>query len=167
MIDFSKITTIILDVDGVLTDGTVQAYATGEQVRTFYIKDGYALDRAVKAGYNVAIISGGLEIGVKKRLEFLGVKDIFMNVKDKVESFQAYIKDKNIDPATVLYMGDDVPDIKISKLVGISTCPNDAAIDVKENASFISPFNGGKGAVRDIIEKVMRAQGKWTVGEWL
>lgn len=166
MMDFSEINTFILDVDGVMTDGSIIAHKTGEHARNFYIKDGYAIEKAIQNGYNVIIITGGFEEGVKRRLEFLGVKDIFMGVKDKISLFKEYTKDKNINTSQILYMGDDIPDYKMLKLVGLPTCPNDAVGDIKEICKYISPFNGGRGAVRDVIEKTMKAQGKWDIENW-
>jgi 3-deoxy-D-manno-octulosonate 8-phosphate phosphatase (KDO 8-P phosphatase) len=166
MLGFSTINTFIFDVDGVLTDGSVQSYATGEHARTFYIKDGYAIEKAVQYGYNVIIISGGFEEGVRSRLKFLGIKDIFLGVKDKLELFDNYKKDKNIKTDQILYMGDDIPDYKMLKLVGLPTCPSDAVEDIKQICKYISPFPGGRGAARDVIEKVMRAQGKWEIEKW-
>ena len=166
MSDFSKITTFILDVDGVLTDGTVHSFADGEHARTFFIKDGYAMEKAMQSGYNITIISGGFEKGVENRLKFLGVKDIFLGVKDKLALFNSYKKEKNIKEDEILYMGDDIPDYKMLKLVGLPTCPNDAANDIKEICQYVSPYNGGRGAVRDVIEKVMKSQGKWLKEQW-
>lgn len=166
MADFSKITTFIFDVDGVMTDGSVQSFADGEHARTFYIKDGYAIEKAIQNGYNLIVISGGFEKGVHNRLTFLGVKDIFLGVKDKLELYNNYKKEKHLNEDQILYMGDDIPDYKMLKLVGLPTCPNDAANDIKEICTYISPFNGGRGAVRDVIEKVMKSQGKWLKEQW-
>jgi 3-deoxy-D-manno-octulosonate 8-phosphate phosphatase (KDO 8-P phosphatase) len=166
MADFKEVNTFIFDVDGVLTDGSVQSYADGEHARRFYIKDGYALEKALHCGYNIIIISGGFEEGVKHRLAFLGIKDIYLGVKDKIEVYNSCIKSKNISTKNVLYMGDDIPDLKILRLVGLPTCPADASQDIKDVCSYISEFNGGRGAVRDVIEKVMRSQGQWKINEW-
>jgi 3-deoxy-D-manno-octulosonate 8-phosphate phosphatase (KDO 8-P phosphatase) len=164
--NFKNINTFIFDVDGVLTDGGLHAHADGEQTRVFNIKDGFAMEKAVKAGYNMVIISGIDEKGVRLRLERLGVKDIFLGVKDKLALFNDYIKEKNIKPDTILYMGDDIPDLKIMKLVGLPSCPDDAIDDIKEISLYISPFDGGKGAARDVIERVMTAQHKWLKEQW-
>ncbi len=166
MPNFSKITTFIFDVDGVMTDGTVHSFADGEHARTFYIKDGYAIEKALQSGYNIIVISGGFEKGVHNRLTFLGIKDIFLGVKDKLTLFDEYKKEKNLDEDQILYMGDDIPDYKMLKRVGLPTCPNDAANDIREICKYISPFNGGRGAVRDVIEKVMKSQGKWLKEQW-
>jgi 3-deoxy-D-manno-octulosonate 8-phosphate phosphatase (KDO 8-P phosphatase) len=166
MPNFSKITTFIFDVDGVMTDGTVHSFADGEHARTFFIKDGYAIEKALQNGYNIIIISGGFEKGVHNRLTFLGIKDIFLGVKDKLTLFEEYKKKKNLEEEQILYMGDDIPDYKMLKRVGLPTCPNDAANDIREICKYISPFNGGRGAVRDVIEKVMKSQGKWLKEQW-
>ena len=155
------ISTFIFDVDGVLTDGTVQVTDNGQSLRTFHIKDGYAMQLAVKSGYNVCIISGGDGIGMSKRFSNLGITDVFLAAGDKVDIFNNYLSDKNITAAEVLYMGDDIPDLKVMKLVGLPTCPADAVEEIKAISKFISPYNGGKTAVRDIIEKVLKIQGKW------
>ena len=152
-------------MDGVLTDGHVIALASGEQPRTFLVKDGYAIEQAIKAGYRVAIISGGAQEGVRRRLEFLGIKDIFLNVKLKLPVLEKYLSDNNINPETVLYMGDDIPDIEPMDYVGLSACPADAAEDVLTISKYISVKDGGKGAVRDVIEKVMKAQDNWLVNK--
>lgn len=156
-----EITTFIFDVDGVLTDGSIQATDSGELLRTFNIKDGYALNSALKRGFNVCIISGGSGIAMQQRFSKLGIKHIFLGVGDKVEIFRKYIAENNIEAKNVLYMGDDMPDCKVMQLVGLSCCPADAVSDIKEISDFISPYNGGKTAARDIIEKIMKIQGKW------
>ncbi|WP_316796780.1 3-deoxy-D-manno-octulosonate 8-phosphate phosphatase [Pedobacter agri] len=155
------ITTFIFDVDGVLTDGSVQVNDNGQSLRTFNIKDGYALQLAVKRGYNVCIISGGDGIAMAKRFSNLGITDVFLGTGDKVSIFNQYLLDKKITAGEVLYMGDDIPDLKVMKLVGLPTCPADAVDEIKAISTFISPYQGGKTAARDIIEKVMKLQGKW------
>lgn len=159
--DFSKITTFILDVDGVLTDGMVHAFADGEFARVFNIKDGYAIEKALKAGYHVCIISGGFETGVHKRLEFLHIPHIYLGIKNKVEVFEKYLLENNILPHQVLYMGDDLPDWEVMQLCGIATCPADASIDILAISDYISSKDGGKGAVRDVIERTMKSQDRW------
>jgi 3-deoxy-D-manno-octulosonate 8-phosphate phosphatase (KDO 8-P phosphatase) len=166
MADFSQIKTFIFDVDGVLTDGTVMANTSGEQTRRFYVKDGYGIEKALKAGFHILIITGGFEDGVEKRLRFLGITDIFMGVKDKLATFEEYTKKKNLNKEEILYMGDDIPDYQMLKRVGLPTCPADASEDILALAQYISPYDGGRGAVRDVIEKVMRAQDKWTPELW-
>jgi len=156
-----SITTFVFDVDGVLTNGDILASDSGELLRTFNIKDGYALQLAVKKGYHVCIISGGRGQAMEKRFEGLGIPDIFLGISNKVEVFKEYLEICNLKAGEVLYMGDDLPDLQVMKLVGIPTCPADASPEIKEICLYISPFKGGKTAVRDVIEKVLRVQGKW------
>ncbi len=151
----------VFDVDGVLTDGLVHVTESGEQLRQFNIKDGYALQLAVKRGYHVAIISGGRSNGVKLRLQGLGIKDIFLGVDSKTEIYSNLLKANSLIAEQVLYMGDDVPDIAAMKLSGLPVCPADAVNEVKEISVYISGKDGGKGCVRDVIEKVMKIQGQW------
>lgn len=155
------ITTLIFDVDGVLTTGDILASNTGEFLRSFNIKDGYALQLAVKKGYHVCIISGGSGEAMQKRFEGLGIKNIYLGVSDKVAIFEQILAQYQLQPAEVLYMGDDISDYKIMKLVGLPTCPADAVEEIKALSTYISPYNGGKTAVRDVIEKVLKLQGKW------
>jgi 3-deoxy-D-manno-octulosonate 8-phosphate phosphatase (KDO 8-P phosphatase) len=159
------ITTFIFDVDGVLTDGGVFVTDTGERFRQFNIKDGFALQLAVKCGYNVAAISGANAEGSRIRLTDLGLIDIFLGSKDKVATYNTYLADNNIDPQTVVFMGDDIPDLKVMQLAGLPVCPADAVEEIKAISTYISPIPGGKGCARDIIEKVMKVQGKWMNAE--
>lgn len=151
----------VFDVDGVLTDGKVLALASGEQARSFLVKDGYGIERALLAGYHVAIISGGAQEGVQKRLEFLKIKHIHLGVKDKVEVFNQLCQQLQIQPGEVLYVGDDLPDYEVMQLVGLPCCPNDAVEEIKAISMYVSDKNGGEGCVRDVIEKVMKVQGTW------
>lgn len=155
------ITTFIFDVDGVLTNGTVQVSDSGQSLRTYHIKDGYALQLAVKRGYHVCIISGGDGPSMAKRFANLGITDVFLAAGNKVNIFNRYVADKNINPNQVLYMGDDMPDLQVMQLVGLPTCPADAVEEIKAISQYISPFKGGQTAARDVIEKVMKIQGKW------
>ena len=156
-----EITTFIFDVDGVLTNGDIIASDSGEFLRTFNIKDGYALQLAVKRGYLVCVISGGKGLAMQRRFEGLGIQEIFLGVSDKVEVYNTLLTKYNISGQETLYMGDDIPDFKIMQLVGLPTCPADAVAEIKSISDYISPHTGGKTAVRDIIEKVMRVQHKW------
>ncbi|MHA4894790.1 KdsC family phosphatase [Pedobacter sp. PWIIR3] len=155
------VNTFIFDVDGVLTDGSILASDSGEFLRTFNIKDGYALQLAVKRGFLVCIISGGKGMAMQKRFEGLGIQEIFLHVSDKVQVFNDLLTKYNLVKEEVLYMGDDIPDLKVMNLVGVPTCPADAVPEIKTISAYISPYLGGKTAVRDIVEKVMRLQGKW------
>ena len=157
----NDITTFIFDVDGVLTDGSVHITPTGEMLRTMNIRDGFAMKAAIESGYNVCIISGGSNEGVRTRLKNLGITDIYMATPDKVETFKEYCELYTISPEHVLYMGDDIPDFHVMQLVGLSTCPQDSSPEIKSISTYISHRNGGKGAARDVIEQVMKVQGKW------
>jgi 3-deoxy-D-manno-octulosonate 8-phosphate phosphatase (KDO 8-P phosphatase) len=156
-----KINTFIFDVDGVLTNGEILASDSGEYLRTFNIKDGYALQLAVKKGYHVAIISGGSGAAMQKRFEGLGIPDIFLGVSDKVAVYQNLVLKHKLEASQILYMGDDIPDLNVMKLVGLPTCPADAVPEIKAISAYISPYEGGKTAVRDIVEKVLRVQNQW------
>jgi len=157
----ADINTFIFDVDGVLTDGTITVTTDGEMLRTMNIKDGFALKTAVDAGFNICIISGGSNEGVRKRLAGLGIKDIFLGAHNKIEQLNEYLSKHNITKPQVLYMGDDIPDYPVMKLVGLPCCPQDAVPEIKSVSKYISHKNGGKGAVRDVIEQVLKVQGKW------
>ena len=151
----------IFDVDGVLTDGIVHVTETGEQLRQFNIKDGYALQLAVKRGYIVAVITGGRSAGVRLRLKGLGISDIFMEVDSKIEVFNQFLNNNNLHTEQVLYMGDDIPDYQVMQLAGLPVCPADAVEEIKSLSSYISSRDGGKGCVRDVIEKVLKIQNQW------
>jgi len=151
----------VFDVDGVLTDGTVLALESGEQTRRFNIKDGYGIEKALLAGYPVAIISGGNQIGVQKRLEFLKIQHIFLGVKNKTEVLSNLCSSLGIHTSEILYVGDDLPDFEAMQQVGLPCCPQDAIQEIKEISLYVSDKNGGHGCVRDVIERVMKVQGKW------
>ncbi|QCR23684.1 HAD family hydrolase [Pontibacter sp. SGAir0037] len=159
--DLTRINTFIFDVDGVLTDGALYVFADGEKVRAFNIKDGFAMKHALRQGYRVAIISGKNEPGVRVRLEELGIEDIYLGAEDKVDVFEDYIYLQGIHPATVAYMGDDMPDLEVMQRCGVRACPADAADDIREISTFISTKGGGKGAARELIEKIMKEQDTW------
>ena len=156
-----NITTFIFDVDGVLTDGSLTITTSGDMLRTMNAKDGYALKQALNKGYNVCVISGGTNEGVKKRLENLGFEDIFLGAHDKLVPYKKYIKKKNIKSENVLYMGDDIPDIPVMQNIGLATCPQDAVQEVKRISKYISHKKGGKGCVRDVIEQVLKVKNDW------
>jgi 3-deoxy-D-manno-octulosonate 8-phosphate phosphatase (KDO 8-P phosphatase) len=151
----------VFDVDGVLTDGKILALASGEQARSFLVKDGYGIERALLAGYHVAIISGGNQEGVQKRLEFLKIKHIHLGVKDKVPVLHELCAQLNITLQNVLYMGDDLPDYDAMKVAGLPCCPADAVQEIKAISEYVSDRDGGQGCVRDVIERVMKVQGTW------
>ena len=159
---FRPITTFIFDVDGVLTDGTVLVLAGGLQARRMHIKDGFALQLAIKKGYRVRVISGGNSPEVAERLYKLGVTDVHMSVLDKKGLIEAYLETEGLKKEEVLYMGDDLPDLPAMQAVGLSCCPADSAADVLEAAQYVSPLPGGFACVRDVIEKVLRLNGHWS-----
>ncbi len=162
---FKPITTFILDMDGVLTNGTVLVTPDGEMLRNMNIKDGYALQLAVKKKYRVVILSGGHSQAVIDRLRNLGVFEVFMKVADKKFSLDKYVHGNNLQPEEVIFMGDDIPDLEAMKTVGVGCCPADAVEEIKEVCKYISPLKGGEGCVRDVIEKVLKLQGKWNHDE--
>lgn len=156
-----QITTVILDVDGVLTNGTVTIMPNGELVRQMNIKDGYAMKTAIDNGLRICVISGGKNEGVRTRLQNLGIKDVYLGAHDKIEQYHELVDMYNLSAEEVLYMGDDIPDYPVMKLVGLPCCPNDAAPEIQQISKYISYKKGGEGCVRDIIEQILRVQGKW------
>lgn len=156
-----KISTFIFDVDGVLTNGAVLVTEAGEQLRQFNIKDGYALQLAVKKGYKVCVISGGKSAGVDKRLRGLGITDIFLGVHDKIAVFEQYVLANQLVKEEIMYAGDDIPDLQVMQVVGVPICPADAVEEIKEVSDYISSKKGGEGVARDVIEKVLKIQGNW------
>lgn len=156
-----NITTCIFDVDGVLTDGTITITTSGEMLRTMHTKDGYAIKAALKAGFNVCIISGGTNEGVRERLKALGVTDIYLGAHHKKDELREYMDSYNIKPEQALFMGDDLPDYEVMQMVGMACCPQDAVPEIKAISHYISHKDGGKGCVRDVIEQVLKVHGKW------
>lgn len=162
---FKPITTFVLDVDGVLTDGTVQLLPDGEQSRKMSIKDGYALQLAIKKGYRIAVISGGRSESVVSRLQGLGIYDIYTGVTDKKDKLEDYVSENDLRWDEVLFMGDDIPDYMAMQLAGLAVCPADAAPEIKSICRYISPVTGGNGCVRDVIEKVLKLNDHWLMDE--
>jgi len=156
-----NIKTFIFDVDGVLTDGSLLIDSDGNMLRKMNVKDGYALKVAIDSGYNVCIISGGNNESVRKRLKGLGIKEIHLGSENKTEQLNSFIKKYDLDKKNILFMGDDIPDIPVLKIIGLPCCPQDATPEVKNLCSYVSHKNGGMGAVRDVIEQVMKIQNKW------
>ena len=159
--EFKKVTTFIFDIDGVLTDGTLFVLRDGLQARQMHVKDGFGLQMAMKNGYHVFIISGGISEESRKRLEYLGLKDIHIGISDKTKFVTDLLKNKKIKWEEVLFMGDDLPDMPLMNKVGLSACPADAVNEVKHIVKYVSPINGGWGCVRDVIEKVLKVNGHW------
>lgn len=161
MSPFQHITTFVFDVDGVFTNGEILVMENGDMLRIMSTRDGQAVKCAIEAGYKVAVITKGASDGVRKRFEYLGLIDIYDKLAEKLASFDDLLGKYSIKESEVLYMGDDLPDIPLLKRAGVSACPADAVLEVRELSHYISPFNGGKGCVRDVIEKTLRLQGKW------
>lgn len=159
---FSAIHTFIFDVDGVLTNNEILITEAGELLRKMNVRDGLAIKIAIDKGYRIAIITGGRSEGVKKRLEALGIKDIYSGISEKLEAFEEFMETYDLDPVGVLYMGDDLPDYPVMRRVGMATCPKNSAPELFPIANYISPYNGGEGCVRDVIEKVLRLKGEWS-----
>jgi len=162
---FKNIRVFVFDVDGVLTDGALLVLNDGQMARRMHIKDGYAIQLAIKKGYKLIVVSGSQSDAVINRLNKLGVIDIRMNVSDKLEILQSIISEYKVKTEELLFMGDDMPDLPAIKIAGLSCCPADAANEIKEVAHYISPLNGGMGCVRDVIEKVLKLNSHWSENE--
>lgn len=153
--------TFIFDVDGVMTNGVVLLTPEGGMLRSMNVKDGYIMQLAVKKGYRIIIISGGSCEAVRRRFTLLGLKDIHLSISNKMEIYEKLILEYGIDPAHVLYMGDDIPDYEVMRKVGVPACPADAVEEIKAISKYISSRKGGEGCVRDVIEQVMKVQENW------
>jgi 3-deoxy-D-manno-octulosonate 8-phosphate phosphatase (KDO 8-P phosphatase) len=163
--DLNKIKTFIFDVDGVLSRQTISLALDGNPIRTTNVRDGYAINLAMKNGFGIAIITGGDSPSVKRRYEALGVKYIYLKSKIKMLDFRDYIEKTGYKPEEIVYIGDDIPDYEVMQLVGLPVAPADAAPEIKQIAKYISKKKGGEGVVRDVIEQVLKVQGKWLNGE--
>lgn len=164
MLDQLKnIKAFVFDMDGVLTDGSLIVHPEGELIRTMNVKDGYAMQFAIKQGFPIAIISGGTSKPAEIRFQKLGIKAIYLGVRNKTAVLEDWLKSINLSADQALYMGDDMPDWEVMQRVGVKSCPKDAIPEIQAISDYISPFNGGKGCVRDIIEKVLKLQNKWSV----
>ena len=157
----ARVEAFVFDVDGVMTDGGIIPTSDGDFIRHYNAKDGYALAYAVKMGYKVCVISGGHGRLLERRLQMLGIHRYYIDCMDKITTLRSYLAEEGLDPQNVIYMGDDIPDLECMREVGIPVCPADAAAEVLEIARYVSEFNGGAGAVRDIVEQVLRARGDW------
>ncbi len=157
----NSISCFVFDIDGVLTNGSLVITEEGNMLRTMHIRDGFALKAAAENGYHIFIISGSSSDGVRIRLNRLGISEVHMKVEDKSKQLDELLSKYKITHSQVLYMGDDVPDLQVLKTVGIATCPADAMPEIKKECIYISEKPGGHGCVRDVIEQVMRLQGKW------
>lgn len=159
--DLSKIKAIIFDVDGVLSKQTIGMDVEGEPLRTMNVRDGYAIQLAVKLGLHIVILTGGHSPNIILRYEYLGVKDIFIRCAVKIKTYDELLAKYRLKDEEVIYMGDDIPDYEIMRRCGCPCAPRDAAPDIKAISCYVSSFDGGEGCARDVIEQVLRAQGKW------
>ncbi len=159
--NLGEVKAFVFDVDGVFTDGKLYVNPDGEYIRSMNIKDGYAVQHAVKQGYIVGIITGGNTESVKVRFNSLGITDVYMKSMDKMEDFKDFYFKYDLDPQDILYMGDDIPDYEVMAQVGFPTCPANAVEEIKSISKYISDVKGGEGCVRDVIEQVMKLHGKW------
>jgi 3-deoxy-D-manno-octulosonate 8-phosphate phosphatase (KDO 8-P phosphatase) len=159
--DLARVKAFIFDIDGVLSLQTISLNAFGVPNRTVNLRDGYALQLAVKKGYFVGVISGSNSKEYQRRLKLLGIKDIYLNSRTKVEHFNNFLKKNNLNRDNVLFMGDDIPDFEVMKAAGVAVCPADADSEIKQVASYISDKKGGEGCVRDVIEQVLRLHNNW------
>lgn len=162
--ELQKIKALVFDVDGVLSANCIPLHPSGEPMRMINIKDGYAMQLAVKRGYRLAIITGGKTESIRKRFEGLGIEDVYMAASYKMAQFEDFLQKRELKASEVLYMGDDIPDYEVMKICGFPCCPADAAPEIKAISRYISPINGGYGCGRDVIEQVMKANGDWLSG---
>lgn len=158
-----QIKAFAFDVDGVLTDGTMISTLEGDLLRTFNAKDGFAIRMCDIHKYPIGIITGGESDSILKRFMGIGIKpeNIFQKIRNKVPFFMEFCKNNGLSPEEVAYIGDDIPDLDVLKICGLSVCPGDAANEVKAICDYISLYPGGKGCVRELIEQVLKVQGKW------
>ena len=159
--DLKEIKAIIFDIDGVLSSKTITLSSEGEPLRTVNIKDGYAIQLAMKLGLRIAIMTGAKVTSIRKRYEGLGVEDIYIGCSVKIETYETFLHKYGLTDKEIMYMGDDIPDLEIMRRVGCPVCPKDACPEIKEVSIYVSDRIGGHGCGRDIIEQVLRAQGKW------
>ncbi|MCX8079782.1 MAG: HAD hydrolase family protein [Bacteroidia bacterium] len=160
------ITTVIMDVDGVLTDGKVLVMPDGALVRNLSSKDGYTIQLAIKKGIILCIMSGGNNALVAEVMKKAGVQHIFINQYDKLQCYKDFVYINNLKEEEIMYLGDDLPDWEVMKRCGLAACPADAAYEIKEISHYVSPFRGGDGFVRDVLEQLLRARDKWEIGNW-
>ncbi len=159
--DLVRVKAFVFDIDGVLSQQTVSLNSFGVPNRTVNLRDGYALQLAVKKGYPIGIISGSRSKEYQRRLKMLGIKDIYLNSRAKLDHFNTFLKRHNLNKSDVLFMGDDIPDFAVMKEAGVAVCPSDADIEIRQVAAYISDKKGGEGCVRDIIEQVLRLHDNW------
>ncbi len=159
--DIARIRAFVFDVDGVFTDGGIIPTPDGDFIRKYHAKDGYAVAYALKAGYDICIITGGRGKSLEMRFKLLGVTEFHSNCADKLSVMKEYMERRGLQPEEVMFMGDDIPDLDAMRYSGIPVCPADAAVEILEVARYVSQFKGGEGCIRDVIEQVLRAQDRW------
>jgi 3-deoxy-D-manno-octulosonate 8-phosphate phosphatase (KDO 8-P phosphatase) len=159
--DLVRVKAFIFDIDGVLSLQTITLNSFGVPNRTVNLRDGYAIQLAVRKGYHIGIISGSRSKEYQKRLKLLGVNDIYLRSRNKIENFNTFLKKYNLQKSEILFMGDDIPDFEVMKEAGIPVCPSDADSEIKQVSSYISDKKGGEGCVRDVIEQVLRLHNNW------
>lgn len=159
--DLTRIKGIAFDVDGVLSPSTCQLNESGHPIRMGNVKDGFAMQYAVKVGLKIAIITGGFSMEIAHRMKVIGIEDVWQNASEKLPVLEKWMGEKGLSSGEIIYVGDDIPDMKCLQRAGVSCCPADAATEVIEECDYISKVMGGYGVARDIIEQVLRAQGKW------
>ena len=157
------ITCFVFDVDGVFTNNQLIATENGDLQRSFNAKDGFALKTAIEKDYHVCIITGGNSAAVHRRFELLGVKHNYYKVSDKLKVLKEFLNQENILAENVLYIGDDIPDHEAMSICGLKCCPNDATPEIQQLADYICTQKGGDACVREVIEMVLKVQGKWFV----
>ena len=163
--DLTRLKALIFDVDGVLSKPVMNLSPEGDPVRTVNVKDGYAMQLAVKTGLNLCIITGARVESVRWRYEGLGIKDVYIASSVKMNDFNHFVRKYDLQPEEILYMGDDIPDWQVMKLCGLPCCPADACPEIQSICRYVSPFRGGEGCVRDVVEQVLKVQGKWMKDE--
>ena len=163
--DLKKIKAIVFDVDGVLSAETIQMDDKGEPIRTINIKDGYAIQLAVKHGLHLAIMTGGHNDNIRLRYDYLGVKDVYINCSMKINVWSEFLHKYTLKEEEIIYVGDDIPDYEVMQRAGCACCPKDACSEIKHISTYVSDVKGGDGVARDILVQVMKAQGKWVLNE--
>ena len=159
--NLDKIKALVFDVDGVLSANVMVMADDGNPIRTVNVKDGYALQLAVKCGIRVAIITGARVDSIAKRFEYLGITDVYLRSSQKINDLNNFMEKYGLKPEEILYMGDDIPDYQVMKICGLPCCPSDAAPEIKGVATYVSPYNGGYGCARDVVEQILRSRGQW------
>jgi len=163
--DLIKVKAFVFDIDGVLSLQTISLNVFGVPNRTVNLRDGYAIQLAVKKGYHVGIISGSNSKDYQKRLKQLGVNEVYLNSRSKLDHYKVFKNKYNLNDSDILFMGDDIPDFEVMKVAGVPVCPSDADSEIKQVATYISDKKGGEGCVRDVIEQVLRLHNKWLDSE--